>query len=156
MVRNHSPALWCLVIHVGGNHVRRLRAVGAQHFDPLYQVMHGAGQRIHFVYVFRMRLNGAIREHGFKCGANGASTDKPRPAWVDTHNFFFIGPARHQPFNIALSQGIIESGFHIIRIATQGGCSKFSFAHGVLENKKPGVRRVSENDQRVERHHFIF
>jgi len=33
---------------------------------------------------------------------------------------------------------------------------KFGFAHGVLRSKKPGVRRVSENKQRVQRHHFIF
>jgi hypothetical protein len=118
--------------------------------------MHGTGQCVNFVNVFWMRLNGAIGEHGFKCGANGACADKSRSAWMDAHNFFFVGPARHQPFNVALAQGIIKGGFHIIRIATQGGCSKFSFAHGVLENKKPGVRRVSENDQRVERHHFIF
>jgi hypothetical protein len=75
---------------------------------------------------------------------------------VDAHNFFFIGPARHQTLNVALTQRIIERGFHIIRIATQGGCSKFGFAHGVLANKKPGLRRVSENDQRIQRHHFIF
>jgi hypothetical protein len=75
---------------------------------------------------------------------------------VHTHNFFFIGPARHQAFNVALPEGVIKSSFHIIRVATQSGGSKFGFAHGVLRNKKPGVRRVSENDQRVQRHHFIF
>jgi hypothetical protein len=133
-----------------------LRTIGTQHLDPLYQVMHGAGQGVDFVYVFGMRLNGAIGKHGLKCGAYGACTHKPRSTWVDAHNFFFIGPARHQTLNVALTQRIIERGFYIIRIATQGGCSKFGFAHGVLENKKPGLRRVSENDQRVERHHFIF
>jgi frataxin-like iron-binding protein CyaY len=75
---------------------------------------------------------------------------------VDANNLFFIGPTRHQALNVTLPECIVKRGFHIIWIATQSSGSKFSFAHGVLENKKPGVRRVSENDQRVQRQHFIF
>jgi frataxin-like iron-binding protein CyaY len=103
-----------------------------------------------------MRLHSAIAKHGFKRCANGTGTDESGATWMNANNFFFVCPTRHQTFNVALPQGVIKRGLHIIWIATQSGGSKFGFAHGVLRNKKPGVRRVSENNQRVERHHFIF
>jgi hypothetical protein len=64
---------------------------------------------------------------------------------MHTHNFFFIGPTRHEAFNVALPECVIKRSLDIVRVATQCGSLKFGFAHGVLRNKKPGERRVSEN-----------
>jgi hypothetical protein len=103
-----------------------------------------------------MRLNRAVGKHGFKGGADSPSPNQSGTSWVHTHNFFLVCPASHQALNVALSECVIKSRLNVVRVAAQCGRLKFGFAHGVLRSKKPGVRRVSENKQRVQRHHFIF
>jgi hypothetical protein len=76
---------------------------------------------------------------------------------MHTHNFFFVGPTRHEALYVALSQSVVKRSLNIVRVATQCGGLKFGFAHGVLRNKKtrraPGFRKLVSVLQRP---HFIF
>jgi hypothetical protein len=119
-------------------------------------MVHGTGQGFNLVHLRWVRLNRAVGKHGFKRGADSPSPNQSGASWVHAHNFFFVRPASHQALNVALSECVIKSRLNVVRVATQCGRLKFGFAHGVLRSKKPGVRRVSENKQRVQRHHFIF
>ena len=62
----------------------------------------------------RRHADDAVAEHVFKGLTDIVYADQARAAGMNTHHIFIIGPAGHEPLNIAFLQGFIKRGFDLV------------------------------------------
>lgn len=114
VVRHHAPALGRAHIHIGGQHKRCGRGIRQVQGDAFDQIVHGAGDGFYLAHMFRMGVDDAVAEHVFKGLTDIVYADQARAAGMNTHHIFIIGPAGHEPLNIAFLQGFIKRGFDLV------------------------------------------
>ena len=114
VVRHHAPALGRTHIHIGGQHKRGGRGIRQIQGDAFDQIVHGAGNGFYLAHMFRMGVDDAVAEHVFKGLTDIVYADQARAAGMNTDHIFVIGPAGHEPLNIAFLQGFIKRGFDLV------------------------------------------
>ena len=125
---DHSPALDCFEVNVGGQHIGLRRAVGGHDFNALDDAVNANAQGLHAAHMFNAGAYRAVRKHRFKTTSDRQRADPSRTAWVDADDVVFIGPAGHEFVDVTESQGFVKRGFGLVCMAGvgQGG---FSCSH---------------------------
>src|SRR5574337_980125 len=130
MVRDHAPALRVAVVDVAGDHMRLGRPFVGHHVDALDHAVHRAGERAHAVHPLRPHRQAAARQQRLEAGADRGGADQPAPAGVHADDLVFVGPAGHQPVEVARLQRFIEHEFGVVSRAADGGGLESGFGHG--------------------------
>lgn len=155
MVRHQSPALCCLMVHVGGDHKGFNRAFAGEHVNAFAHAMNGAGKGFNLANSLWFDAQTAIGKHGFKRRPNGTQANQARATGVNADHVVFIRPASHQTVKVRSLQGFVKGGFDVIGRAANGGYGFFGFGHGRMwvgsvdfdrfcRWERQGMRKVTE------------